>query len=345
MYLRTSLARAWARLLTSTSWWVPMLVLATVFVTSWVAMWLAEPDAALVEPQTYWWWFLITSSTVGYGDFFPATTAGQVVGAYVVVGGIITLTTLFTTLTTMIAATKGRRMQGQISHDLSDHLVVVGYHPGRTGALVRDMIADGIEHVVVCAFDDQAEQHPLFEQEGVEFVRGDLTDVAVLARAAVVRARAVLVDGRDDNEALTLTVAAEQAAPGVHTVVTLRDMSRTRTIHRVDDTVQCIQWHSVQMIREELQDPGISTVYEELTSPGGASTWSTTVADADGGHTFGQWQARFGERHAAMILGMRVGSATKVSPAWDAIVPAGAQLFYISDTRLDAHDLHQAIAP
>jgi voltage-gated potassium channel len=58
---------------------------------------------ALVEPATtrspgpanYWWYFVVTAATVGYGDFFP-TAPAALVGAYVIVGGIVTLTLLFT---------------------------------------------------------------------------------------------------------------------------------------------------------------------------------------------------------------------------------------------------------
>lgn len=50
----------------------------------------------ITSPGTYWWYFLVTAATVGYGDFFPTTIGGRLVGVYVIVGGIVTLTTLFT---------------------------------------------------------------------------------------------------------------------------------------------------------------------------------------------------------------------------------------------------------
>lgn len=339
MLFRVTLLRLMARLLTATSWRTPALVLATVFLTSWAAMALVEPGNELAQPETYWWWFLITASTVGYGDYYPETTSGQVVGAYVVVGGVITLTTIFTFLTSVITTLRGRRMQGTIDLDVSGHLALLGYAPGRTRRLVDDLLTDGAGHVVVCAWDDQIEAHPMSGEERVSFVRGDLTDLATLSRACLADAAAILVDARDDNEAVTLIVAAEEAAPGVHTVVALRDLARSRTIGRIDETVRCVQWHSLQMVREELQDPGISTVYEELSSPGGASTWSAQVPAELGGREFGDWQTAFGRRYGAMILGLRHDGHSTVSPAWDTPVPAGAQLFYVCHRRLPAEEL------
>jgi voltage-gated potassium channel len=79
-----------------------------VFPTSWLVMWLVEPPGSpIVEPANYWWYFVVTSATVGYGDFFPVSAAGHVVGAYVILGGIVTLTLLFSQLADYIQSVRG----------------------------------------------------------------------------------------------------------------------------------------------------------------------------------------------------------------------------------------------
>ncbi|SDY56105.1 Ion channel [Modestobacter sp. DSM 44400] len=61
-------------------------------------MTLVEPAGSeIVTPGNYWSYFVVTAATVGYGDFFPVSAAGHVVGAYVIVGGIVTLTLLLFT--------------------------------------------------------------------------------------------------------------------------------------------------------------------------------------------------------------------------------------------------------
>ncbi|MBJ7453104.1 MAG: ion transporter, partial [Blastococcus sp.] len=111
-------------------WRLPLCVAALVFALSWLAMALVEPAGSeIVHPDTYWWYFVITSATVGYGDVFPVSTGGRIVGVFVVVGGIVTLTLLFTQLADALQSIRGRRTRGVVALDLSEHVVLIGYWP------------------------------------------------------------------------------------------------------------------------------------------------------------------------------------------------------------------------
>jgi voltage-gated potassium channel len=338
-----------ARLLRRTSrqavWLLPTLVVGFVFVTGWGLMALAQPGSDIVRAENYWWWFLITTTTVGYGDYFPTELAGKLVGGYVIAGGIATVAILFTQISSLIENTKGRRMQGQARYSRSGHLAVLGYTPGRTERLIATLLEDDPRReIVLCAWDDQATEHPLYGEERVHFVRGDLAEVPVLQRAALDRAQSVLVDAHDDNEAVIVTVAVVEAAPGVHTVVALRDLARSRTVTRVAPDAQCVQWHATRMVTEELQDPGIAQVYAELASPGGASTFSAVVPESAPTATYADWHAALGRAHAATLLAVQDGGAMHVGTDWDTPVTTGSRLYYVAARRLRAEELAAALA-
>lgn len=338
------LIRMWRRASSHSTWLLPLLIAAFVFVTSWALMALAQPGSDIVRPENYWWYFLITTTTVGYGDFFPETATGKVVGAYVVAGGLTTIAVLISQVGTAIENKRGRRMQGQVGYAGSDHIVILGYTPGRTDRLIEELHADEPgRHVVLCAWDDQLAEHPFPADPRITFVRGDLAETDVLERAGMAGARAVLVDARDDHEAVTLTVAAAVVAPETHTVVALRDLRRSRTVHRVDETAHCVQWHTTQMIVEELQDPGIALVYAELTTPGGASTYSGTVPEETGDATYGDWMAALGRAHRCTLLAVQDGAEVRVSPPWDTPVRPGHRLFYVATRRLTGAELTAAL--
>jgi voltage-gated potassium channel len=323
-------------------WVLPALIIIVVFLTSWPLMVWAEPSSnTITSAGNYWWWFLVTAATVGYGDYFPTTVGGRAVGGYVIVGGIVTLTTLFTSIATAIDNAKGHRMKGQKDLDMSNHLVIVGYTPGRTQRLIHEIVADAVHPVALCAWEDVPE-NPMPEQPDLGFVRGDLTEESVLRRAGVHRAARVLIDARDDNEALAVTVAVTHVNPGAHTVVTLRDMSRARNFSYIDAGVRCVQWHSPRLATEELQDPGIAVIYADLMSHGGRNTYSTRLPRALPQATFGQVQEALGRNFTTTVLAVQHEGAV-INPEWDAQLPESAVLYYVGERRLSGEEIIRAL--
>jgi Trk K+ transport system NAD-binding subunit len=324
------------------TWALPAGLMLFVFVTSWPLMWLVEPpEAAIVEPANYWWWFLVTAATVGYGDFFPVSPVGHVVGLYVIVGGIASLTTLFTRLVAAMETARGRRMKGVMTVDATGHIVLLGYTPGRTERILDELLAERDTRIVLCAWDEVV-AHPLPERD-IDFVRGDLTDEAVLRRAGVDRAEAVLVDARDDNEALALAVTVNHIAPTRRTIVALRDMARATQLGYVSDSIHCVQWHTPRMITEELQSPGISLVYADLMTHGGGNTYSMRLPDAVGSVAYGDCQVALGTRHDATVLAAHTGDALLVSPPWSTVLAPGAVLYYVSRASIAPGELVDAL--
>lgn len=104
---------------------------------------------------------------------FPASTGGRVIGAYVIVGGTptLTLTLLSTRLAAALQSIRGRRLGGVVPLDRSDHVVLLGYGPGRTERIVAELTAEGRFQVALCAWDDDVSEDPLPDQPAVHFVR------------------------------------------------------------------------------------------------------------------------------------------------------------------------------
>ncbi|WHT20252.1 ion channel [Crossiella sp. CA-258035] len=337
------LYRLLARLAFLTSWATPAAVIVFVFGTSWPLMVVAEPAGSeLVQPANYWWYFVVTAATVGYGDFYPETGWGHLVGAYVIIGGIVALTTVFTKLASVLEQAKGRRMQGRNTVHASGHIVLLGYTPGRTERIVEQVLADDDHHLVLCA-TGEVTTHPM-PRPGIDFVRGDLADEAALRRAGVHRAAAVLIDAHDDNEALAVAVAVDHLETTAHIVAALRDMDRTALLHYVDQNIHCVPWHTPRMITEELTAPGIAEVYAELMAHNGANTYSIRVPAELGPVPIEQCQLALGRQHGATVLALR-GSDGRlvVNPSWQSAAPPGSVLYYISPNRLSARQFGAAL--
>ena len=321
-------------------WRLPLAVAVVVFLSSWLLMALVEPAGSeIVAPGTYWWYFVVTAATVGYGDVFPTSLGGRLVGVYVIVGGIVTLTLLFARLAEALQAVRGKRMRGVVTLDLRDHVVLLGYASQRTERIVDELTAEGRQQVALCAWDDVPE-NPLPDRPAVHFVRGDLTRDDVMVRAGVATARTVVIDGRDDNETLAIAVAVDHANPSVHMVAAVRDLARRESLRYVNAGVQAVQWHMPYLLTEEANDPGITAVYNELMTAGGhGNTYSARVPRGFAHATFGQAQSHFGQTFGATVLAVRGADGLVVSPPWDRPVGEGDTLYYVARQRIDERRL------
>jgi voltage-gated potassium channel len=84
-----------------------MLVLVTACSIAVVLVEAGAPSANIVTGGDAVWWAIVTMATVGYGDRYPVTAWGRVIGVALMFGGV----TLFSTLTSFIAASFVRRDQ------------------------------------------------------------------------------------------------------------------------------------------------------------------------------------------------------------------------------------------
>src|SRR4051794_41684148 len=81
------------------------------------------------DPHTYptiwlaWWWAIQTVTTVGYGDVVPQQTAGKVVAAVLMVGGLAFLSILTATITSSFVARRQERSRSRSDDPLMQEVV------------------------------------------------------------------------------------------------------------------------------------------------------------------------------------------------------------------------------
>jgi len=180
---------------------------------------------------------LLTLTTVGSASGSHLSTGEMVftaglallgVGLFVVILGLAA-TAIVEGRVTLIS--RSRRMRRHLD-ELRGHFIVCAY--GRVGrSIARELEAEGVPFVVV---DSKAELEPDLERDGHCYLIGDASDEAVLRKAGIERAQALICAVDSDAENVFITIVARSLSPDLLIVArAAREQSADR-LHRAGAT-------------------------------------------------------------------------------------------------------------
>src|SRR4051794_4593409 len=83
--------------------------------------------AFLLEPDTFnspfnaLWWTMTTLSTVGYGDFFPKTVPGKLLGIFLMIFGVGLMGVAIGRIFDFFGSYKKNKEEGRLRYKLENH--------------------------------------------------------------------------------------------------------------------------------------------------------------------------------------------------------------------------------
>jgi voltage-gated potassium channel len=95
-------------------------IVAAVVFTAAVLQWNIERQTPGANIQTFGealWWAVVTTTTVGYGDFYPVNTTGRIVGAALMIVGIGLIGTVSATVASWFLSRKVEPAAGEPDED------------------------------------------------------------------------------------------------------------------------------------------------------------------------------------------------------------------------------------
>lgn len=321
------------------SWLALAALLLLHYAASWLLM-IAFDEQGIITPVSWLYFYVTTATTVGYGDFSPATFGGRLVAALLLMPGAVVLFAAFVGKTSSFFITFWRKgMQGKADYSqLRDHIVILGWHSEKTSRMVQLIFGDTrrlVRDVVICADQDMENPFP----DKVRFVRGEwLTDQNVFNRAAIKAASRVIIFQDTDDQTLATCLAVCATETRAHIVAWFEHARMARLVKSHCPHVECYTSLSVDLLVRSAQDPGSSRLQSQLLSTlEGPTQYSVRVPDNFPGTTFGNLLHVMKSRHEAIALGIAdttIGEDLLLNPPGDQPVRAGQLIYFMSAQRI-----------
>ncbi|WP_079478406.1 potassium channel family protein [Halobacillus salinus] len=245
------------------------------FLASLILVILSSVLIFLVENETFptifdgFWWVMTTVTTVGYGDYSPATVAGRIIAIFLYIFGIGLIGVAIGKIIDSLAIFRKKRVEGDIVYKDSGHFIIIGWSQ-KAHFAIKEMLEtkEDVEIVII----DQLKEAPLLS-ENIHYIKGEAADSQTLENANVKEARAVLIfaddhlhnDQMTDGKSLLIASSIEAVAPKVHTIVEIMEekhIDNFKHVH-VDEFIVSNETISSLAVRSAFRK-GISGIYGQL---------------------------------------------------------------------------------
>jgi voltage-gated potassium channel len=262
------------------------------------------------------WWALVTVTTVGYGDVTPKTLGGRLVGAALMVGGLLSFSLVTATVASIFIERKFRRERGLESIKETNHILILGWH--YDGETLLDQLLHRLQATVPIVLVNQLTpetmdgirvKHP--EHEPL-LVWGDYSREEVLLRANVREAfKAIILAGRQEGETaadvdqrtLITALTLKSLNPKIKILAELLRPENKSYLERAGAEQILIRGqYDSSILAGAIASPGLFRVLNALLNAEDYTVWSVDVPATFQGRPLKDLSDYLKEQHQALLI-------------------------------------------
>jgi voltage-gated potassium channel len=175
------------------------------------------------------WWAFVTSTTVGYGDYYPKSAAGRLTGILLMFFGVSLVGVITGNIASALVEQQLKEGRGLKELNLKNHFIICGWKRDMADILYsimeknRDFLPS--EYVLINTADPEEVENLKSDSRfsNINFIRGDYIDERVLSRANLKQAARVIVFA----DRLVQGSVQEVDSRTVMTIITIKSISKT----------------------------------------------------------------------------------------------------------------------
>lgn len=295
---------------------------------------LFEPEVETVFDGI--WWAVVTLTTVGYGDIYPTTAGGRILGAALMLFGVGFLGVIAGSM----AAFFVKEGKGMGEAKVNGHILICGWS-SKGEEILRELGAEEVENRRTVVILAPLESTPV--KAGLAtFVHGIPSNAADLIRAGVERADTAIIladdsepsasDSDKDARTLLTALAVEALNPGCYTCVeVLRAENRQHFERTGADELVVSAELTGSLLASSAATHGLSRVVSDLlTHPSGDEFYRLPVPKRLVGKTFSEALADLKKAADCIPVALGVDGGYALNPPAETVLVDGHYLLVIS---------------
>ena len=296
-----------------------------------------SPDANIKSVGDAFWYAIVTLTTVGYGDFYPITFAGKIIGLIVIIGSLGILGFVIGEVTVRFNQYMEKKKSGFWGSDFENHYIIIGWN--EFGQKVASQIIQAGQKVAFVT-NNKADLDlisDLYSSKDVFSLFADHSNIEALNKVNIESSKRIFVNFDDDSDTLVFVINLKKRYPEANVVVTCINPSLRDTFVNAG-IVHVIAQSEVasKLVASYLFEPYVATYTEDLIS--------TSVADEDSdiqqyiitedcdfsGEEYMDAFMKLKLEHNAILIGMVKDGRLMKNPPKGSMIETGDYLILIS---------------
>lgn len=224
----------------------------------------SHADANIKTLIDGFWYSVVTLTTVGYGDFYPVSSIGKVIGLVIIISSLGVLGILIGNITNIIQTQMEKKKKGLFGTDFNNHFVIIGWN--KFARDVTDQIINANSNVAIVT-DSTADLELIKEtyDKGRVFVLfADYKNTSFLSKVNLEKANSVFVNFEDDSDSLIYIINLKKHFE-VKIVVALQTSELKETFKSVG-VAHAISKNDIssKMVASYIFEPDVALFTEDL---------------------------------------------------------------------------------